>query len=123
MSSQPTGGDSASQGAAAPQFQVRIPLEWEQGDAVPILYANQVMVSHLGPEFFLVFGAVVPPPQSDQLPDSLKIHPQVRIAIAREAMPAIVQALNDSLARFRAATSPRGRLSAGTAGQPNAPDA
>lgn len=106
MSSSTPEGEGAGQGAA-PQFQVRIPLEWESGDEVPILYANQVIVSHLGPEFFLVFGAVVPPPQSDHLPDSLKIHPQVRIAIAREAMPAIVQAMTDSLARYRAADAQR----------------
>lgn len=122
MSSQSSGSEAASQGTP-PQFQVRIPLEWESGDEVPILYANQVMVSHLGPEFFLVFGAVVPPPQSDQLPDSLRIHPQVRIAIAREAMPAIVQALNDSLTRFRAADAQRRNAGAGGTERPNAPSA
>ena len=96
----PTGGMTHS---ARPSFQVRIPLEWDEQDEVPILYANQVMVSHMGPEFFLTFGVVTPPMVTDQLPDALHIRPQVRIAVAREAMPAVVKALQDSLQRFQQA--------------------
>jgi hypothetical protein len=85
-----------------PNFQVRIPLEWTDADDIPILYANQVMISHAGPEFFIQFGVVLPPSTADELPDSLVIKPQVRIVVAREAMPAIVQAMNDNLSRYRA---------------------
>ena len=84
-------------------FQVRVPLEWEDGTDVPILYANQVLVSHGGPEFFIVFGVVVPPTNPDQVPDTYRIQPQVRVVVSREAMPGIVQALVDNLARYRAA--------------------
>ncbi|MFN8424526.1 MAG: hypothetical protein U0470_14500, partial [Anaerolineae bacterium] len=80
-------------GKISPQFQVRIPLEWHDRDDVPMVYANQVLVQHMGPEFFVVFGVVTPPTTTDQLPDSLKITPQVRVAIARDMMPSIVQAL------------------------------
>jgi hypothetical protein len=96
---------SDSQAGGTPQipnFQVRIPLEWGSADDIPIAYANQVMVSHAGPEFFLVFGVVLPPSTQDELPDAFVIKPQVRVVISREAMPAIVQALNDNLSRFRA---------------------
>jgi hypothetical protein len=82
---------------------VRIPLEWDEQDEIPILYANQVMVSHMGPEFFLTFGVVSPPMVTDQLPDALHIRPQVRVAVAREAMPAMVKAMQDSLMRFQQA--------------------
>lgn len=92
---------SGSTGPGMPSFQVRIPLEWSSSADTPIVYANQVMVSHAGPEFFLVFGVVLPPDSPDQIPDSLTIEPQVRVVVAREAMPAIVQALADNWQRFR----------------------
>jgi hypothetical protein len=85
-----------------PNFQVRIPLEWAAAEDVPIVYANQVMISHAGPEFFIQFGVVMPPTSTDELPDSLVIQPQMRIVVSRDAMPAIVQAMNDNLARYRA---------------------
>jgi hypothetical protein len=85
-----------------PNFQVRIPLEWSEAEDVPIVYANQVMISHAGPEFFIQFGVVLPPTTSEELPDALTIRPQVRVVVAREAMPAIVQAMNDNLSRYRA---------------------
>ena len=83
-----------------PTFQVRIPVEWEESDDVPIVYANQVLISHAGPEFFLVFGTVVPPLNTSELPDTLQIKPQVRVVVSREAMGSIVQAMNDNLKRY-----------------------
>ena len=88
-------------GASQPTFQVRIPLEWEEADELPIVYANQVLISHAGPEFFLVFGVVMPPINTAELPDTLKIRPQVRVVVSREAMGSIVQAMNENLQRFR----------------------
>jgi hypothetical protein len=67
-----------------------------------MVYANQVMISHAGPEFFLVFGVVLPPDNPEEIPDSFAIQPQVRVVIARDAMPAIVQAMADNLNRYRA---------------------
>lgn len=107
---EPNGGGRAS---ASPVFQVRIPLEWDDSADVPIVYANQVLVSHGGPEFFVVFGVVVPPTTPDQMPDTYHIQPQVRVVISREAMPAIVQALSDNLARYRAAAQASSDAGAG----------
>lgn len=98
--------DDPNQPLKSPQFQVRIPLEWHDRDDIPMVYANQVLVQHMGPEFFVVFGVVTPPTTADQLPDSLKIVPQVRVAIARDMMPSIVQALHDSLQRARTPQAP-----------------
>jgi hypothetical protein len=92
-----------------PTFEVRVPVEWDEATTdIPILYANQVMVSHGGPEFFIVFGVVVPPNNPDRVAESYRIQPLVRVVVAREAMPAIVQALSDNLARFRAAQARQG---------------
>jgi hypothetical protein len=97
-----TENTSAGGAIPTPSFQVRIPLEWSSAADTPIVYANQVMISHAGPEFFLVFGVVLPPDAPDQIPDSLTIQPQVRVVVAREAMPAIAQALSENVQRFRA---------------------
>ncbi len=107
---EPTAEGSSTQ---APSFQVRIPIEWDPSDGAPIIYANQIMISHMGPEFFLTFGVVAPPPTSDTLPDSLRIHPQVRIAVSRDAMPAMVTAMQESLQRYRAALKERSQAGDG----------
>lgn len=105
-SDEPAGKGNTTQ---TPSFQVRIPVEWDPSDKAPIIYANQVMISHMGPEFFLTFGVVAPPPTTDSLPDSLRIHPQVRIAVSRDAMPAMVSAMQESLDRYRTALQARTR--------------
>jgi len=94
---------SRSGGAQPPNFQVRIPVEWEEDGSVPLVYANQVLVSHSGPEFFVVFGVLMPPANPNELPDALRIKPQARVVIARDAMPGIVQALGDNLRRYHEA--------------------
>lgn len=78
-------------------------MEWADDDDVPVLYANQLLISHSGPEFFLVFGLLVPPLSQEHLPDVLAIRPQVRVIISRDVMPTIVQALNEHLRRVREA--------------------
>lgn len=91
-----------------PAFQVAIRLEWTEDETTPVVYANQVQVAHGGPEFFITFGLLVPPTNPNDLPDVIKIRPQARIAIARDVMPAIVQALNDNLERYHDALRQRG---------------
>lgn len=105
-------------GKISPQFQVRIPLEWHDREDIPMVYANQVLVQHMGPEFFVVFGVVTPPTTTDQLPDSLKITPQVRVAISRDMMPSIVQALADSVQRARAQAQQAQQTQQAQQGQP-----
>lgn len=100
-----------------PSFQVRVPLEWSDDEEVPIVYANQVLVSHGGPEFFLVFGVVLPPANPGELPDALRIRPQVRVVISRDAMASVVKALNDNLVRYQEA------LRQAAAGEPPAEQA
>lgn len=118
MSDPPSSGEPRPEGRpSTPQFQVRIPLEWQDADDVPIVYANQVLVSHMGPEFFVTLGVVLPPASPDALPDQLSIQPQVRVAVSREAMPAIIKALNDSLRRYQQALAQKRESSNADAGE------
>ncbi len=92
---------SRSASGQPPSFQVRIPVEWAEDNSVPIVYANQVLISHGGPEFFMVFGVLLPPANPAELPDVVKIKPLVRIVVARDAMPAFVHAMSENLRRYQ----------------------
>lgn len=91
-----------------PAFQVAIRLEWAEDETLPVVYANQVQVAHGGPEFFLTFGLLVPPTNPADLPDVIQIRPQARIAIARDVMPAVIQALNENFQRYQELMRQRG---------------
>lgn len=100
-----------------PAFQVAIRLEWTDDDTVPVVYANQVQVAHGGPEFFLTFGLLVPPTNPADLPDVIQIRPQARIAIARDVMPSVIQALNDNFQRYQELLRQRGAQTGPIAGE------
>jgi hypothetical protein len=86
-------------------FQLRIPVEWADGEGLDVLYANQLVISHGGPEFFMVFGVLEPPPVGTDVPDKMIIRPVAKIAVSREAMPGFVHAMHENLQRWRAAQS------------------
>ncbi len=75
----------------------QISLQWA---AVPnnlhTIHANQIAVVFTGAEYYLIFGEVQIPPVIDES-TPLNITPVARIAIPIAAMPAIVQAIQQSL--------------------------
>ena len=87
-----------------PPTEIKVPvnLKWELAEDVPTIYANQLLVSHAGPEFYLIFGELVSINQDDPfaVPKSLSVKPRIRIAISRELMPAIANAINENLGNF-----------------------
>jgi hypothetical protein len=113
----PNAGDPNLPERQGPAFQVAIRLEWAEDDTLPMIYANQVQVAHGGPEFFLTFGLLVPPTNPTDLPDVIQIRPQARIAIAREVMPAVIQALNDNFQRYQELLRQRGNQTGPISGE------
>jgi len=75
---------------SGPPVQV-IRLTWASDEGIETFYVNQVHISHLGPEFMLVFGEAHLPPRSphDTYEDEIPIRPVVRLAIAPDAMTQI----------------------------------
>ena len=82
-----------------------VPMEigWEWAET-PTIYANHLLVTHRGPEFYLVFGEIVPFNTDNPLNDltKLKAQPRVRIAISREIMGTIVDAMVENYGNFSA---------------------
>jgi hypothetical protein len=75
-----------------------IRIIWDPGDDLPVLYANQLFVSHAGDtEFHLVFGHLFPPLtmglEEAELPDRVRIKPVAKIVISPEAMKAFSEVL------------------------------
>ena len=81
---------------------VKVELHWESVHDAPTIYANQLLITHAGPEFYLVFGEVVPVGVDDpfSVPAKLTVKPKIRIAVSREIMPAFVEAMNQNLKNF-----------------------
>ncbi len=87
---------------------VEIKIVWpETVKDLPTIYANQLLISHAGPEFFLVFGIVTPPvPPADREPDlgemdALEVSPVVKIAVSAEAMLAMAGTIKTNVERYR----------------------
>jgi hypothetical protein len=79
-----------------------VPVEWPPsvGD-VPTYYANMLMVSHAGPEFFLVFGEASPPPPGI-VPDTVSVHPIVKIAVTPDVMVSMARAIQNNVEKYLA---------------------
>ena len=84
---------------------VFMPIRWGSADDIPTLYANQLFVSHAGPEFFLIFGNITAPllvgeVEKDSLPEFLQVKPVARIAVTREQMLEFAKAIHQNVERF-----------------------
>ena len=76
-------------------------LVWDRKniDEAPSAYANQVLITHSGSEFYLIFGEAMPPiilreedlPPEDQR--EVMVKPVAKVAIAKEAMEGIASAI------------------------------
>ena len=80
-----------------------IPVEWSTADHLPTVYANHLLISHAGPEFYLIFGELVPPAvlKEDQLPDKVDIKPVAKIAVSPDAMLRFAEAIATNVQRFK----------------------
>jgi hypothetical protein len=86
-----------------------ISLVWESAEELPTSYANQIIISHSGPEFYLIFGEVITPAQQGQLggtPDELKVKPTVKIAISHSMMIEIAGVIAENVKKFLEKTKP-----------------
>ena len=81
---------------------VKIPLVWADSSHLSTLYANQLLISHAGGEFYLVFGELVPPtmPNAEHLPEQLEVKPVARVALSPEAMKRFLNAMQQNYERF-----------------------
>lgn len=81
---------------------VVLPVKWGDVAQSPTIYANQLLISHTGSEFYLVFGEIsaIFPGGKEQLPEGLEIQPRVKIAITRENMVAFANVIQQNTQDF-----------------------
>lgn len=91
--------------------EIRVPIRtaWQSDviSEVPTIYANQLLITHAGPEFFLVFGVVTPLPVS---PDEelgltelspLPVTPVAKIAVSPDAMATMAETIQGNVETYR----------------------
>jgi hypothetical protein len=82
----------------------QVSLKWQPAEDLQTIYANQIMVSHSGPEFYLVFGEVITPAVSGHpfgpIPTELPVKAVVKIAITPPAMLEMANLINSNIDRF-----------------------
>lgn len=83
---------------------VEIKLKWEDNPDLQTIYVNHIVITHTGPEFYLIFGEVVMPATieklNDCLPTELSIVPKVRLAISPEQMKPIAEAIYNNVQKY-----------------------
>ena len=80
-----------------------IRLQWPSSiEDVPTYYSNVLMISHGGPEFFLVFGEFAPTPPGIEPPDVINIRPTLKIAVTPAAMVSMARIIQGNVEAYLA---------------------
>jgi len=83
---------------------IKINLVWDSAEDLPTHYVNQVIASHSGPEFYLIFGEVITPAVQGQIggkiPTDLKVKPIVKLAIPHQMMVDIAKVIAENAKNF-----------------------
>lgn len=82
--------------------QITIPLRWGDSSQIPTVYANHVLITHSGGEFYLVFGELVPINiDKDDPPDFLEIKPVAKIALMPDNMLRLAEIIQNNVDNYR----------------------
>src|SRR3972149_5297580 len=84
------------------QVAVSVPVQWGIPDSLPTVYANQLIITHAGSEFYLIFGELVPPTilGEGNLPEKVDIKPVAKVAVSPEAMLRFAEVIASNVKRF-----------------------
>ncbi len=80
-----------------------VKLEWEEIEALPTVYANNVAVTHAsGDEFYLIFGEAAPPTEMFRrgTVQRIPIRPVAKIAVFPGSMLRIARAIYQNAQNF-----------------------
>ena len=84
----------------------RVRIIWDQGEDLPVHYANNFYVTHQGgSEFHLIFGHLIPPltigMTESEIPDILKVTPVSKIVLSPDAIETLIGILQSNLEKFQ----------------------
>jgi len=80
---------------------VAVPLRWEEPDDVKTTYANQVYVTHAGPEFYLVFGEMRLPHAVEKPPEEIPVKVVSRVALTPEIMEQLLAIVEENYGNYQ----------------------
>lgn len=82
----------------------QVELIWDSSESLQTIYATQLLISHAGPEFYLIFGEVITPAilgkHKEPMPPTLRVKPVVKIALPYVAMPEIANLITTNVKTF-----------------------
>ena len=83
---------------------VRVPTKWEGVEDFPTAYANQMVITHVGSEFYIIFGEIQLPillnPEVDTVPEIIKIRPVAKVAVAYDEMLKMASAISENVSKY-----------------------
>jgi hypothetical protein len=79
---------------------IKVPMRWGPHDDLQTTYANHLLITHGGKEFYLVFGEAVPPTSMDEVPEYVRIEPVARIAVSPETMLGFAEVIHTNVRGF-----------------------
>lgn len=79
---------------------------WGTDEEVPVVYANQLYLSHAGgKEFNLTFGYLSPPIlfglEEAEIPERVNVRPVAKIVISPDVMEEFVEAMTENLRQYK----------------------
>jgi hypothetical protein len=84
------------------ETEVLVPLRWGPTDEIKTVYANHLIITHAGNEFYIIFGEM--PPVFDltpeNAPDFLEIKPVAKISVAPENMKRFAAAIRENVEKY-----------------------
>lgn len=100
-----------------PELKIALPVTWPGLEDLPLIYANQFVVSHGAGEIFVYIGSITPPlilgtpeEQFNQLQAITEVpaKPVARLALSLDRLRELVNLLQDHLKLIEQATSSQG---------------
>lgn len=81
---------------------IEIKLVWGDPSEISTIYANNLLITHAGSEFFLVFGEFSPIVELElsKIPKELVIKPVAKIAITPENIDKFAKVINENIAKY-----------------------
>ena len=103
---------TADRNSSAEQETISLPIEWHTPDNIVTSFVNNVVVQHDERSFFISFFEIVPPIALGEGADeaikawkSIKAKCVARVAIARDQMENVIEALTKNLEKFKSRMS------------------
>ena len=90
-----------------PVEEIEFRVVWEHEDSLPVLYSNQLIISHSGgSEFYLLFGHLSPPLPPNLTAEGKKsefvsVKPIARIVVSPSAMENFIEAMSRNIEKFK----------------------